>query len=205
MRRWLIAGFVAAAVGTFVAAPPQLPRNFAQVNAVAALNAYEAGEFDLAVEYLQRVVDWVGGICNSDADAELFRGFEVFANRFGQHAGTWILAVPEAERPRRRQIAAVVALEVGHVAPRFWGNRRACASWAEARVVVEWACQMLRSAGPPTSFERLWHLAAMALIERAQDTVFMSGGPPPAQRERDHAAHAIEGDERVVGDDRRRP
>jgi tetratricopeptide (TPR) repeat protein len=188
--RLLLAVLIAASAAT-TAAGSQVPRFFSRTAAIDTLNAYEEGRYDEAADYLERVARWVADACSYGGDSAYGRVFQDFARRYSEHAAQWILEVPDAERLPRRRIAAIVALEIAGVTPLVWDNRT-CVSWAHTRAPLEWACGLLRTAGPPTMFERLWHHAAFALIERARDTALMSGGEPRDQRERDHAQHAIE-------------
>jgi hypothetical protein len=71
-------------------------------------------------------------------------------------AEAWIAAAAPAEAPRRRRAAAAFALELG------WAGLDT--QFEVSREATEWACQLLRRAGPPTGFERRWHVAALALL-----------------------------------------
>ena len=74
-----------------------------------------------------------------------------------REAEAWIALNGKAEIPRRRLVAAAFALELGRAG--------VDTQWEITRDAVEWACQLLRRAGPPTESERQWHLAALALLE----------------------------------------
>jgi hypothetical protein len=183
-----------ATLATLAAVPVrQLPSDFSRRAIVDTLEAYAQGQQAEAVGYLERVAAWAQGVCRYyGVDASVERAFEEIGRRYAVHAGRWILEAPATERPRRRRVAAVVALEIANLAPPAASGGSPCVAWAHVRPPVEWACQTLRDGGPPTEFERVWHHAAFGLIERAQDGVFMAGGEPAAQRERDHATHAID-------------
>ena len=62
---------------------------------------------------------------------------------------------------RRRLIAATFALEAAHAG--------LMSQWEHSKAFIEWACDLLRRSGTPAQAERLWHLAAIAVIEGAMD------------------------------------
>lgn len=78
--------------------------------------------------------------------------------------GRWIAEAPEAERARRRQLVALLALETGAAAAQQ-GNFKSFD-------IVEAGCTVLRK-GSPTAFERRWMLAAWAVAARHG----VEGGP----------------------------
>ena len=181
-----------AVAGLTVAAAPQMSRDLSRAIARNTLDAYDQGRYEDAMYQIAGVVERLATrYRQSPGDGGHEGVFSEFAARFGQNAAAWIAEAPADERPRRHRVAAVVALEIADIGPNHYVDGGRYVRWAEARAPIEWACQLLRGAGPPTTFERVWHRAALALIEREGDMVFMSGGPPLAQRERDHAGHAI--------------
>jgi tetratricopeptide (TPR) repeat protein len=73
--------------------------------------------------------------------------------------------------------------------------------WSDARVLVEWACELLRE-DKPTEAERLWHLASIDLAHGARDWTLLrkrlpevswEGAivPPDGPKAYDHLEHAI--------------
>ncbi len=72
-----------------------------------------------------------------------------------------------AENVRRRQlVAATVALE---------GARSGLEiDWGEGKALIEWGSSFARK-GPPDDRERLWHLAALAVIQGAFDNELLVG------------------------------
>lgn len=92
-----------------------------------------------------------------------------FRRDLSEVAYPWIAAGRRDQTNRRRLVAAGLALEAGAAGLN---------QWQAARHLVEWGCALLRE-GPPTPLEETWQLAAVALIERARDAVFLVGLPPP--------------------------
>lgn len=80
----------------------------------------------------------------------------------------WINARGAEDAPRRRLVAAMFALEAARVG--------LDEEWAISARLIEWGCTALRKQKTPLAAERLWHRAALALIEGAYDFEFL-GGP----------------------------
>jgi Flp pilus assembly protein TadD len=112
------------------------------ISMLDALTMYEVGEHAPVV----RAMAAAGG---SDGDAlqALIR----------QDVPGWIAADGASEAPRRRLVAVTFVLELAHAGIDI--------QWETTRSVTEWACELLRRAGPPTGTEREWHLAALALLQ----------------------------------------
>lgn len=95
----------------------------------------------------------------------------------------WIDAAGPADRPRRQLAAATLALEAARTGTvddwKLVQNfiRPEYIYWKAPPKLIEWGCQLLREAGPPTEAERLWHLAALAVAARAGDFEFLIGSP----------------------------
>jgi len=117
------------------------------VSATDLLDYYEAGEFDAVQDALRRAAKGDLGIV---LDA---------LKRDGR---TWIDADGPQWRPRRRLMAATLALETAHASL----DR----GWLASRALIEWGASELAKA-PPTVEERTWHQAALALCEGALDTI----------------------------------
>lgn len=113
------------------------------------LEIYSQGRFDEAVRAAASL-------------AEL----EPFVERFVLEAPLWIRADPSAVGKRRSAAAAFVA-ELTHA--------RLESDWKLLRELIEWSCTDLRAAGAPSSFERSWHLAVLALAGRARDRAWLLG------------------------------
>jgi tetratricopeptide (TPR) repeat protein len=99
----------------------------------------------------------------------------------------WIDAGGASGRERRRLAAATFALEAARLgARREWKLRQRLplptdlyppgefVRWYPATRLVEWGCALFRDAAP-APHERLWHLAALSVAERAQDYEFLAG------------------------------
>ena len=148
----------AALLVALTSLPPQ-----AAPRAVDLLNLYERGNHAAVVEAFLRVRD-VG---------DLRKDLE-------KNGPEWTRAGGAGTEPRRRLVAATVALE--------FARARLDDEWQELRSLVEWGCQAV-SRGAPNEAERVWHLAAVALSEGAFDSgvLFKLGGPIKSYG---HLAHA---------------
>jgi hypothetical protein len=116
--------------------------------------------------------------------------------RFVQDTPGWIAADPANAATRR---AAVAGFIVELAAARLESD------WGRLSDLIEWTCALvLRAGGPPTPFERSWHLATTALAGRARTRVWLLGPyarlphqKPRTPRPEDppspkHLMHAIE-------------
>src|SRR5688572_21604681 len=87
--------------------------------------------------------------------------------RFVQDTPAWIAADP-ANADRRRAAVAGFIVELA--------GARLESDWGRLSDLIEWTCaQVLRPSGPPTSFERSWHMATTALAGRARMRVWLLG------------------------------
>lgn len=95
----------------------------------------------------------------------------------------WVNAGGPADRSRRQLAAATLALEAARAGTfddwKLVQNfiRLEYIYWKAPPKLIEWGCQWLREAGPPSESERLWHLAALAVAARAGDFEFLIGSP----------------------------
>ena len=114
-----------------------------------------------------------------------FRDAGEFVSLLGSAGRNWISAAPPAERERRRDLVALLALEAAGSAPRYLGH-------FDGLNIIEWACDLLRK-DAPTEFERQWMLASSSLFLRSYyELHFMRGpagylGGPSAIRHLEHA------------------
>lgn len=87
--------------------------------------------------------------------------------QFVQGTPAWINADPANAEKRRAAVAGFVAELAG---------ARLETDWGRLSDLIEWTCaQLLRASGPPTSFERSWHMATTALAGRARVRVWLLG------------------------------
>jgi tetratricopeptide (TPR) repeat protein len=86
--------------------------------------------------------------------------------RFVQDTPSWIAADPALAAGRR---AAMAGFIVELMAARLESD------WGRLSDLIEWTCVQLRAAGPPTPFERRWHMATTALAGRARARVWLLG------------------------------
>jgi tetratricopeptide (TPR) repeat protein len=93
----------------------------------------------------------------------------------------WTAGIGPDQEPRRRLVAAALALEFAH--------SRLETDWRSVRSLVEWGCDLLRK-GPPTEGERHWHLAALAVAGGALDDGLLFKPGKWFDRTFDHLAHA---------------
>ena len=116
--------------------------------------------------------------------------------QFVQGTPVWINADPANAEKRRAAVAAFV-VELAAA--------RQETDWGRLSDLIEWTCtQVLRASGPPTAFERSWHMATTALAGRARVRVWLLGPSArlPHQKPRtpskedppspQHLMHAIE-------------
>lgn len=120
--------------------------------AVEFLDTYFQGRFDDAVAAAARV---------RDADA--------VGRAVARDAAAWIDADSRG-RDRSRLAVAAFVLEFTHA--------RTESDWRTLYPLLEWACALLRSGGPPTEGERQWHLGVIAVAGRARDFGRLTPMPP---------------------------
>ncbi len=149
------------------------------VDLTALLDTYYQGRYDEAV-----------------AKATALSDLGPLRLQFVQGTPAWIHADPANAETRRAAVAAFV-VELAAA--------RQETDWGRLSDLIEWTCtQVLRAGGPPTSFERSWHMATTALAGRARVRVWLLGpyarlphqkprqpskeDPPSPQ----HLMHAIE-------------
>lgn len=89
---------------------------------------------------------------------------ERLRQRLSREAETWIRRGATEMRRQRQLAAAAFALEAAH--------RSLDIDWGQGRQFVEWGSALLRKA-PPDEPERLWHLAAVSLIQGAFDNALL--------------------------------
>ena len=154
---------------------------------VDLLNRYEAGQFDVVTAALD------------DRDLD----FADLLKQLQESAPEWINRAGPAGRDKRRLAAASFALEAARAdAWHEWkwvvrqplmktinvpGDRATRAGggyqplnvlyWKSAPLLIEWGCALLRQSTEPSPAERWWHLAALAVAQRSEDTAFLLGDP----------------------------
>jgi tetratricopeptide (TPR) repeat protein len=149
----------------------------------AALDAYWEGRHDQAVSAAAATTD-LGPL----------------RLRFVQEVPVWIQAHPSDAAGRARAAAAFLVELTG---------ARLESDWGRLADLIEFTCaQILRANGPPTPFERAWHMATHALAGRARARVWLLGEfarlphqkpvrlPPAKAKQPDaspmHLMHALE-------------
>jgi tetratricopeptide (TPR) repeat protein len=116
------------------------------VSLMALLETYASGKHDAAI-----------------AQAAARKDLGPLRLQFVQQTPGWI-----AGDPGRR--AAVAAFIVELAAARLEDD------WGRLSDLIEWTCaQILRAGGPPTEFERRWHMATTALAGRARVRLWLLG------------------------------
>jgi Tetratricopeptide repeat len=153
-RRLAIGCFLAACAvagaEAQTATAPTAPVQPPPLNVTAVLDQYALGNIGTAATFAER----------PDVGRSV-RAFE-------EHARRWIEA-DRARIGRRRLIAATFALEV---ASRWVGGG---INWAWGSRLLTWSCIQLRHNPVPEPAERLWHLAAVAVISGADDWHLLTG------------------------------
>src|SRR5918993_4569968 len=85
--------------------------------------------------------------------------FKRFRELFIRDATAWIRVADAAARRHRELVAAAFALEIAHAG--------LDTDWSEVRHLIEWGSHLLRQRPQPDEGERLWHLAALPLVQGA--------------------------------------
>ena len=139
-------------------------RALAHATAVACLLA-AAGDIDGArAQAIPPVRDVLDGYPARPIDVSALkseRDVEQFRERFVRDAESWIRSGDPAQTRRRELVAATVGLEIARAA---FG-----VAWPQGRRLIEWGSTLLGRAARPDEGERLWHLAALPLIQGAFD------------------------------------
>jgi tetratricopeptide (TPR) repeat protein len=150
------------------------------------LDRYAAGKFD-------EVLTDLGAL---DQD------FAAILNQLREHGPAWIDAGGPAARDKRRLVAATFAIEAARTDAWYewkWIVRQPVMSpgripgeratrgdafqplnvlyWKAPPLLIEWACELLRKNPTPSDVERWWHMAAIAVAQRSEDTHFLIGDP----------------------------
>jgi hypothetical protein len=148
------------------------------VNLVELLETYASGRHDEAVNKAAALKD-LGPV----------------RLQFVQRTPGWITSDPATADARRAAVAGFIA-EL--TAARLEDD------WGRLSDLIEWTCVQILRTGPPTEFERRWHMATTALAGRARARVWLLGpfarlphqkprtpqqDDPPSPR---HLMHAIE-------------
>lgn len=138
----------------------------AAIDIVALLTRYAAGDFNGVV-----------------ADIDRAKSPEDILKSLKKDAPAWIKAGGEADRARRQLAAATFALEVARVNElddwkllQSWMGLENI-YWKAPPQLIEWGCELLRADSTPRPIERIWHLAAVAVADRATDFEFLIGSP----------------------------
>jgi tetratricopeptide (TPR) repeat protein len=120
------------------------------VDVTALLDAYYQGRYDEAI-----------------AKATALPDLGPLRLQFVQRTPAWINADPAGADARRAAVAGFVVELAG---------ARMESDWGRLSDLIEWTCsQLLRASGPPTAFERSWHMATTALAGRARVRVWLLG------------------------------
>ncbi len=135
-------------------------------NALDLLNRYIAGDFTGVEAVFDGMKDF----------GDLLKDLK----RIGP---AWLDAGGSADRPRRELAAATFALEAARAGElddwKLVQNfvRLENIYWHAPPQLIEWGCELLRHSGPPRPIERIWHLATIAVVDRAGDFEFLVGSP----------------------------
>ena len=135
-------------------------------DAVSWLERYGAGQFEQVA-----------------ADLETFTDLEGLLKGLSADGPVWIAAGGDADRARRRLVAATFALEAARAGSwREWkwiqqppSGPLPILSWRPAPLLLEWACDLFAADDTPTDEERWWQLAAISVAQRSEDAQFQIG------------------------------
>jgi len=137
-----------------------------RVPVVALLDQYSSGQFETVSASLAAVKD-----------------FNDLLKQLKQSAPSWMDAGGPSDRPRRELAAATFALEAARAGElddwkllQHW-MRLDNIYWHAPPQLIEWGCTLLRHAPAPRPVERIWHLASLAVADRAGDFEFLVGSP----------------------------
>jgi tetratricopeptide (TPR) repeat protein len=119
------------------------------VNLAGLLDTYYQGRYDEAV-----------------AKAASLSDLGPLRLRFVQDTPAWIGA-DSANLERRRAAAAGFLVELAEA--------RLESDWGRFSDLIEWTCAQVLRSGPPSEFERRWHLATTALAGRARTRLWLLG------------------------------
>jgi tetratricopeptide (TPR) repeat protein len=167
MRRGIVLLVVALALVT----RPERPAASVPA-ATALLDQYARGEFAAVTEAIAHIDD-----------------FDALLKDLQATGRPWIAAGPPADVPRRRLVAATVALEAARADEwhewklvlhhdRVGSFQPADAVyWKPPPRLIVWGASLFYTAGGPTPLEHLWQLAAIAVAERGEDFEFLIGSP----------------------------
>lgn len=113
--------------------------------------------------------------------------------RFRGDAGNWISRSQGPERIERERVASALAVELS--AATLDG---AIEDFVETRRFVEWTCDRLER-HPPSEFERMVHLAWMAILQGAGDYELLGTDDGPVKRpgHLDHSLQRFPSEERL--------
>lgn len=138
------------------------------VSRLPLLDRYAAGQFDAVTAELEGPTD-----------------FQQLLEDLKTHAEAWLTAGGAADRSRREIAAATFALEAARIAEwREWKwiqkppptmGRLPTLFWKPAPLLIEWGCALLRRNTTPGPGERWWHLAALGVSQRSEDSQFQIG------------------------------
>lgn len=138
----------------------------AAIDVTTWLTRYASGEFGLVIGEVERAKE----------PAEILK-------RLQKDAPDWIRAGGAADRARRELTAATFALEVARANElddwkllQSWMGLENI-YWKAPPQLIEWGCELLRKDAEPRPAERLWHLAALSVADRANDFEFLIGSP----------------------------
>jgi tetratricopeptide (TPR) repeat protein len=141
--------YAALVVAFCVLVSPQLRGQGGSVNLVGLLDTYYQGDFDEAV-----------------AKAAALPDLGPLRLRFVQDTPAWVTADPANSDKRRAAVSAFLVELTG---------ARLESDWGRLSDLIEWTCTQMLRTGPPTEFERQWHLATIALAGRARTRLWLLG------------------------------
>ena len=132
----------------------------------ALLDRYAAGDFSGVSATLDHTKD-----------------FDDILKQLKRDGPKWMTAGGPDDRARRELAAATFALEAARAGEledwklvRNWMTLENI-YWHAPPQLIEWGCALLLKTPTPQPIERVWHLAVLAVVDRANDYEFLIGSP----------------------------
>jgi tetratricopeptide (TPR) repeat protein len=124
-----------------------------------------------------------------------------FAHALQSTAPAWLALGGAADLPRRRLVAAAVALEAARaLTPHPNPSQMTEFQWPDRVRLLEWGCALIRQTNPAPPAERWWHLASVGLLEQSYGFPFYAyqDAWSDGQRHLSHATARFPGEPRFA-------
>jgi len=124
-----------------------------------------------------------GDFSGISAALDQTRDFNDILKQLKRDGPNWIAAGGPGDRARRELAAATFALEAARAGEltdwKLVQNWMTLENiyWHAPPLLIEWGCTLLLKTPTPQPIERVWHLAVLAAVDRANDYEFLIGSP----------------------------